>query len=90
MILQIPLLTGPNRQLQKDRPQLPYLSELMHQMIKTILSWVADDEDPKHRDLENLSYHDGKNLIGYLLGWMVIMFTYVLGNCNSTMTCLLS
>lgn len=42
--------------------QLLYLHELMHQTIRTILFWVADDEEPDYDGIENLSYYDGKDL----------------------------
>ena len=56
----LPLLTDPNKQLQKSQPQIQHLYGIMTATLNTIISRYASDSDPDFADLENLNYYDGK------------------------------
>ena len=58
----LPLLTGPNRQLQREAPQAPYVYSIMTSLLSKIICRYASDEDPDFDDLENLDFLDGKSI----------------------------
>ena len=58
----LPLLTGPNRQLQREAPQAPYVYSIMTSLLSKIICRYASDEDPDFDDLENLDFLVGKSI----------------------------
>ena len=67
----LPLLTGPNRQLQREaplgnsrerHPKHPMYSIMTSLLSKNICRY-ASDEDPDFDDLENLDFLDGKSIL---------------------------